>query len=143
MLRGELSNRPAPRFGVDYRILLTTNSGSKAKEIMSSALMASRLQGYILGRYTWKTGAEEWLQKNFEYRAVGFIVGEILYREMILEVLEELVPEVIFFRDRYEFIGWTRTAFEVVKVFTNDKNLLGLDKMVVPHRGWMEIVDGL
>jgi len=143
MLRGELSNKPAPRFGVDYRILLTTNRGSMAKEVMSSALMAARLQGYVLGRYTWKRGAEEWLQRNFEYRAVGFIVGEVVYREMISEVLEELVPEVMFFRDRYEFSGWVQTAFEVVKVFTNDISLLGLDEIVVTHRGWMEKVDGL
>jgi hypothetical protein len=143
MLRGELSNKPAPRFGVDYRILLTTNKGSKAKEIMSSALMAARLQGYVLGRYSWKRGAEEWIQKNFEYRAVGFVVGEVVYREMIAEVLGELVPEVEFFCDRHEFRGWARTAFEVVKVFTNDTDLLGLDEIVVPHRGWMEKVDGL
>lgn len=143
MLKGELSNKPAPRFGVDYRILLTTNIGSRAKEIMSSALMAARLQGYVLGRYTQKEGAEEWLSRNFAYRAVGFVVGEGVYREMIAEALSELVPEVVFFEDRYEFRLWTQTAFEVVRVYTNDPALLGLDEIVVSHRGWMEIVDGL
>lgn len=143
MFRGELSNKPAPRFGVDYRILLTENRGSIASEVLSSALMAARLQGYVLGRFSWKRGAVNWLQKNFEYRAVGVVVGEPVYGEMIQEVLEESVPEVILLRDSHEFREWVQSTFEVVKIFTNDQELLGMDEVISRHRGWTEKVDGL
>lgn len=142
MYKGMLSNRPAPRYGVDYRILLDINKGTWVREVISGVAMAANFDGYAAGRYSVKSGVEDWLHRNYEYRAVAFVVGEPVYGDMIMRVLDEVVPEIVVFFDRYEFSDWVRTTFELVKVFTNDPLLIGLDDRVVRHGSWFDQVGG-
>lgn len=143
MLRGELSNMLSPMFGVDFRILLEEPESSKVGKIVDRFLMASGMPGFLMYRYKWRDGAIDWISREFEYRAVGFIVGKGVYSEVIKEVLLQGLSDVLLFDDRYKFKQWVCVAPDLVRVFTNDPYLLGLNKVVDRHSGWTERVHGL
>jgi hypothetical protein len=143
MLRGELSNMLSPMFGVDFRILLEEPEISKVGRVADRLLMASGMPGFLMHRYKWRDGAIDWISREFDYRAVGFIVKKGIYSGVIAEVLLQGLSEVKIFEDRYKFKQWVRVEPDLVRVFTNDPYLLGLNEVVDRHSGWTERVHGL
>lgn len=142
MLRGELSNRALPRFGVDYRVVLERARRSALGRLVDTSLRVSGYCGYAYTRYAWRCGAVGWLQRNLNYCAVGFIIGEEDLREVIESILLEHIGEVERFDTRGEFMRWVHTEYQLVRVYTTDPMLIGVDGTVVMHTGWEDLSDG-
>lgn len=121
MLRGELSNSPAPIIAIDWRILI------EAKPLSFGRI-----------KYLLKEGAMSWIERQLAYRMTAILVGEYSKENKIKRLLETIVSEVIVFKSAAEAVAWVRRSPEVLWIYTNDSDLLGLGDCFKTHGGWHE-----
>lgn len=123
MLKGDISNEPALLCMVDYKILTE-------KKI----------------RLSLKKGAEDWIRKNWGIRFGVFIVhspGKLrfLLERRVRSLVRDFIPEVWFFDSKEEFRNWIQLNIDrVVRIYTNEQALLGIEDFIRPHKGWSEVL---
>lgn len=139
MLRGELSNRPQAIVGIDYRILLEVEMPYgwflvKIPELLLDKRFENLMRKNILVR----DGAADWLESNWERRFATITVGCEVMAPAIDMILGDFIAESYHFATVQDFRSWLRVSKRVLRIYTNDPVLLGLDEIIQPHSGWAE-----
>ena len=124
MRRGNLTNEPAPIVAVDWRILVRS----------SSFFSGFRTKLEIID------GAREWIERNWDYRFCGVVIGERKLGRRIITVLEHLLAETKYVDNAADLRVWLKRNPEIVCMYTPDVTLTTLDGVIRPFHGWHEVV---
>lgn len=122
MKRGELSNEPAPVLALEWEILVET----------STRWLGLRTEVAL------REGAKEWLERNWRFRFVGVLVGEVAAETVIVSVLSEVLAEVRTFPDSTALRTWMARNPQVIRLFVKNRALLGLGDRTRLFSGWHE-----
>lgn len=138
MLRGQLTNQPAPMVLVDWRVLV----GVQRTEQFLGIKLPTKLSTKLPTKLEVKEGARGWIERNWEVRMVVALIGDNGFRSEVEELLEPFASEFIYFWSRDEVRMWLHRNPQVLCFYTEDQTLLGLDDNTRRFSGWHEVVAG-
>lgn len=139
MLRGEISNRPAAIYAVDYRILVEPKRPYAWFVLNVPELLFQKgFENTMKKAFPWKRGARLWLENHWDKRIAVFSVGEPMVARAIDMRVGDFIAETYHFEDAPEFRLWLNASKHLAKVYTKDVALIGLDDIVELHTGWTE-----
>jgi len=123
MRRGQLSNEPAPVVALDWKILVD----------------AKRRPLGLGTKLTMREGARRWLEQHWQVRFCVIIAGDEHLVVRVKEMVKDLAAEFEWFVTPADVRTWLRRSPQVMRLYTNDPALLGLDSVVREHQGWHEV----
>jgi hypothetical protein len=142
MLRGDISNQPAPICAIDWRVLMQPKDEIKDWLSLLNLLAPGKI-GFtdrVEKAFPLRKGAKEWLERCWETRFCVVIVGERGTMKVIVrEVLNKYIADGAYFESLTELRRWLETTPEVYRCYTNDTGWLSVfDDTVRVHSGWNE-----
>lgn len=140
MLRGQLTNQPAPMVLVDWRVLVEVQGAdspfyAKLPKRLRRALSVRRRQHLVV-----REGARGWIERNWKVRMAVALIGGNGFRKDAEQLLEPFVSEFIWFWSRDEVRMWLHRNPQVLCFYTEDRSLLGLEDTTRKFSGWHEVV---
>lgn len=141
MLKGLLSNEPAPAIWVDYRILVDSKfdyQGFVSK--YAQILMQVSLEKFAPTMFVLKKDVKTWAWNNSKFRIEPYSVGVPLWSALIEQVLEDLFPEVHCFEEVHQLQSAVQRNRHIIAVYSKDGALLGLDSIYRHFTGWSEVL---
>jgi hypothetical protein len=139
MLRGDLSNEPEATILVDYRVLIDQARHYRWFEVfLPRLLLEIGFESKLKALLPIREGAVEWLGRNWHRNIEVFSTNVPLLMAGIDDVLLPHVALIRHFADVNELRFWLLTNTQVIKVYTTDRSLLGLNEMYQLFSGWSE-----
>jgi hypothetical protein len=131
MLKGDLSREPTLLCMVDYRILIDRKAPIHWIEEM--------FPGTIPCHFSLKPGARDWIARNWNVYFGVFSIDSAKYSQTIVELINDFISEYQDFANSESFRRYVDLNSErLLRVYTNDLSLLGLDELIQKHGGWTE-----
>lgn len=138
MLRGQLTNQPAPMVLVDWRVLVEVQRAGT----FFGMRLPTKLTTKFPTKLVVKEGARGWIERNWEVRMVVALIGDNGFRKGVEDLLEPFIAEFIYFWSRDEVRMWLHRNPQVLCFYTEDTSLLGLEDTTRKFSGWHEVVTG-